>query len=82
MELLKRHGVQTAGKRAVVLGRSIIVGKPMALLLMKKGADATVSVCHSKSENLREICSQADILIAAVGRPGTVTADMVRRARA
>ena len=78
MELLKRHGVQTAGKRAVVLGRSIIVGKPMALLLMQKGADATVSVCHSKSENLKEICSQADILIAAVGRPGTVTADMVK----
>ena len=76
MELLKRHGVQTAGKRAVVLGRSIIVGKPM--LLMQKGADATVSVCHSKSENLKEICSQADILIAAVGRPGTVTADMVK----
>lgn len=78
MELLKRYDVATAGKNVVVLGRSIIVGKPMALLLMKKGADATVTVCHSKSENLKEICSRADILIAAVGRPNTVTADMVK----
>ena len=78
MELLKRYNVATAGKNVVVLGRSIIVGKPMALLLMKKGADATVTVCHSKSENLKEICSHADILIAAVGRPNTVTADMVK----
>ncbi len=78
MELLKRYNVATAGKNVVVLGRSIIVGKPMALLLMKKGADATVTVCHSKSENLKEICSRADILIAAVGRPNTVTADMVK----
>ena len=78
MELLKRYDVATAGKNVVVLGRSIIVGKPMALLLMKKGADATVTVCHSKSENLKEICSRADILIAAVGRPYTVTADMVK----
>ena len=62
MELLKRYDVATAGKNVVVLGRSIIVGKPMALLLMKKGADATVTVCHSKSENLKEICSRADIL--------------------
>lgn len=78
MELLKRYNVATAGKNVVVLGRSIIVGKPMALLLMKKGADATVTVCHSKSENLKEICARADILIAAVGRPNTVTADMVK----
>lgn len=78
MELLKRYDVATAGKNVVVLGRSIIVGKPMALLLMKKGADATVTVCHSKSENLKEICARADILIAAVGRPNTVTADMVK----
>lgn len=78
MELLKRYNVATAGKSVVVLGRSIIVGKPMALLLMKKGADATVTVCHSKSENLKEICARADILIAAVGRPNTVTADMVK----
>ena len=78
IELLKRAGVNTSGKRAVVIGRSIIVGKPMALLLMKKGMDATVTVCHSRSENLAQICAQADILIAAVGRPNTVTADMVK----
>lgn len=78
VELLKRSGVQTAGKRAVVIGRSLIVGKPLALLLMQKGLDATVTVAHSKSENLAEICSQADILIAAVGSPKTVTADMVK----
>ena len=62
MELLKRYEVPIAGKRVVVIGRSIIVGKPMALLLMKKGADATVTVCHSKSENLKQICAQADII--------------------
>ena len=78
MELLKRYEVPTAGKRVVVIGRSIIVGKPMALLLMKKGADATVTVCHSKSENLKQICAQADIIIAAVGKPMTVTDDMVK----
>lgn len=78
MELLKRYEVPTAGKRVVVIGRSIIVGKPMALLLMKKGADATVTVCHSKSKNLKQICAQADIIIAAVGKPMTVTADMVK----
>lgn len=78
MELLKRYEVPTAGKRVVVIGRSIIVGKPMALLLMKKGADATVTVCHSKSENLKQICAQSDIIIAAVGKPMTVTADMVK----
>ena len=78
IELLKRAEVPTKGKRAVVIGRSLIVGKPMALLLMKKGADATVTVCHSRSENMKEICAQADILIAAVGRPNTVSADMVK----
>ena len=78
IELLKRAEVPTKGKRAVVIGRSLIVGKPMALLLMKKGADATVTVCHSRSENKKEICAQADILVAAVGRPNTVSADMVK----
>lgn len=78
IELLKRAEVPTKGKRAVVIGRSLIVGKPMALLLMKKGADATVTVCHSRSENMKEICAQADILIAVVGRPNTVSADMVK----
>jgi len=79
VELIKRAKIPTVGKKAVVLGRSLIVGKPMALLLMQKGMDATVTVCHSKSENLKEICAQADILIAAVGRPKTVTADMVKQ---
>lgn len=78
MEILKRSKIDTVGKKAVVIGRSIIVGKPMALLLMQKGADASVAVCHSKSENLKEICASADILIAAVGRPKTVSADMVK----
>lgn len=78
IELLKRSNVETKGKKAVVIGRSLIVGKPMALLLMQKGMDATVTVCHSRSENMKEICSQADILIAAVGRPNTVSADMVK----
>ena len=78
IELLKRANVETKGKKAVVIGRSLIVGKPMALLLMQKGMDATVTVCHSRSENMKEICAEADILIAAVGRPNTVTADMVK----
>ena len=78
VELLKRAGVETRGKSAVVVGRSLIVGKPMALLLMRKGMDATVTVCHSKSENLARICAGADILIAAGGRPQTITADMVK----
>lgn len=78
VELIKRHNIETKGKRAVIIGRSLIVGKPLALLLMQKGMDATVTVCHSRSENLKEICREADILIAAVGRPNTVTADMVK----
>ena len=78
IELIKRSGVATSGKKAVVVGRSLIVGKPMALLLMRKGLDATVAVCHSKSEDMRGICARADILIAAVGRPNTITADMVK----
>lgn len=78
LELIKRHKIETRGKRAVIIGRSLIVGKPLALLLMQKGVDTSVSVCHSKSENLKEICREADILIAAVGRPNTVTADMIK----
>jgi len=78
MEMLARSGVKTAGKRAVVLGRSNIVGKPMAALLMQKGADATVTVCHSRSVNLAELCSEADILIAAIGKPEFVKANMVK----
>lgn len=76
MELLKYSDVKIAGKNCVVLGRSNIVGKPMAMLLMK--ADATVTVCHSKTENIKEITSSADILVAAVGKPKFVTADMVK----
>ncbi|MGH8046520.1 MAG: bifunctional 5,10-methylenetetrahydrofolate dehydrogenase/5,10-methenyltetrahydrofolate cyclohydrolase [Chthoniobacterales bacterium] len=78
--LLIESGAQTAGARAVVLGRSMIVGKPMALLLMAKGpgGDATVTVAHSRSRDLAAITREADILVAAIGRPHFVTADMVR----
>lgn len=76
MELIRSTGVSIAGKRAVVIGRSNIVGKPVAQLLL--AADATVTVCHSKTENLAEITRAADILVAAVGRKKFVTADMVK----
>ena len=76
MELLRRYHVDTRGKRAVVIGRSNIVGRPMALLLLN--ADATVTVCHSRTENLVEECSRADILVAAIGKPNFVTAEMVK----
>ena len=79
MELLRRYEVPTSGKKCVVLGRSNIVGRPMAQLMMQKEyGDSTVTVCHSHSANLREECQQADIIIAAIGRPGFVTADMVK----
>lgn len=80
IELLRRYGVATRGKRCVVLGRSNIVGKPVAMLMMQKSdpGNATVTVCHSASENLKEICREADIIIAALGQPGFVTADMVK----
>lgn len=77
MELLHRSGINVAGKRAVVVGRSKIVGRPMMLLLLN--ADATVTVCHSKTIELKRICSEADILIAAVGKPHFITADMVKQ---
>ena len=76
MELLRRGGIDPAGKRAVVIGRSNIVGKPMALLLL--AANATVTICHSRTKDLAAICREADILVAAVGRPKFVTADMVK----
>lgn len=77
--LLKRYGIATSGKKCVVLGRSNIVGKPMAQLMMQKQyGDSTVTVCHSRSANLKEECRQADIIIAAIGRPDFVTADMVK----
>ena len=79
MTLLKRYNIETSGKKCVVLGRSNIVGKPMAQLMMQKQwGDATVTVCHSHSPQLKEECRQADIIIAAIGRPGFVTEDMVK----
>lgn len=80
LELLKRYQIETQGKKCVVLGRSNIVGKPMATLMMQKAypGDATVTVCHSRSKNLKEECQQADIIIAALGQPNFVTADMVK----
>ena len=77
--LLQRYGVKTSGKKCVVLGRSNIVGKPMAQLMMQKHyGDATVTVCHSHSATLKEECREADIVIAAIGQPDFVTADMVK----
>ncbi len=76
MKLLERYGIDVTGKNAVVLGRSDTVGKPMALLLLN--ANATVTVCHSKTQNLKEICKNADILVSAIGKPKFVTADMVK----
>ena len=80
IELLRRYDIPTRGKRCVVLGRSNIVGKPVAMLMMQKAqpGDATVTVCHSATENLKEICREADIIIAALGSPGFVTEDMVK----
>lgn len=78
--LLSRYDIPTAGRRAVIIGRSNIVGKPLAQLLMHKGTpgDCTVTVCHSRTPDIASITRQADILIAAIGRPGFVTADMVK----
>jgi methylenetetrahydrofolate dehydrogenase (NADP+)/methenyltetrahydrofolate cyclohydrolase len=80
VQLIKRSGIETAGKHVVVLGRSQIVGKPAALLMMQKASpgNATVTVCHSRTTDLPSITRQADILIAAIGRPNFVTADMVK----
>lgn len=74
--LLKSYGIELKGKRAVILGRSKIVGKPMALALLNE--DCTVTICHSRTKNLSGICAEADILICAVGKPCFVTADMVK----
>lgn len=80
VELLKRYHIETEGKKCVVLGRSNIVGRPMAALMMQKAypGNATVTICHSKSVNIEEECRQADILIAALGKPKFVKADMVK----
>ncbi len=78
MELLRSAGIQTAGAHAVVVGRSMIVGKPMAHLLMSKQANATVTIAHSRTKNLAEVCRSADIIVAAVGRPEMIKADYVK----
>ena len=76
MEMLKKYNIETCGKDCVIIGRSNIVGKPMAMLML--AANATVTVCHSKTANIKEKCKNADIIIAAVGKAGFVTADMVK----
>ena len=78
LQMLKRSGISTSGKNAVVLGRSNLVGRPIATLLSSKGWDATVTVCHSRTANLAEVTSQADILVAAIGIAEFVKADMVK----
>ncbi|MDR3061947.1 MAG: bifunctional methylenetetrahydrofolate dehydrogenase/methenyltetrahydrofolate cyclohydrolase FolD [Dysgonamonadaceae bacterium] len=80
LELLKRYNIETSGKHCVILGRSNIVGKPMASLMMQKAypGDCTVTVCHSRTKNIKEYCLQADIIIAALGSPEFVKADMVK----
>lgn len=76
IELLKRSGIEIAGKSCVVVGRSNIVGKPMALLMLRE--NATVTVCHSRTKNLAEVCKQADILIVAIGKPQYITKEYVK----
>lgn len=78
LELLKRSNVEISGKHVVVLGRSNIVGTPVSVMLSRRGIDATVTICHTKTQNIQEITRQADILIAAVGQPHFVKADMVK----
>ncbi|WP_300724999.1 bifunctional methylenetetrahydrofolate dehydrogenase/methenyltetrahydrofolate cyclohydrolase FolD [uncultured Bacteroides sp.] len=80
LELLKRYNIETQGKKCVVLGRSNIVGKPMAILMMQKTypGDSTVTICHSHTKNIKEECLEADIIIVAMGKPNFLTADMVK----
>jgi methylenetetrahydrofolate dehydrogenase (NADP+) / methenyltetrahydrofolate cyclohydrolase len=78
IELIKRYSIQTSGKRCVVLGRSNIVGRPVSILLSQKGMDATVTVVHSRTKNIEDIVREADIIIAALGSPAFVKADMVK----
>ena len=79
-QLLIRYNIETKGKRVVVIGRSDIVGKPMGLLLLQKGlgGDATVTVCHSRTDNLADVVKEADIVVAAIGKAQFVTADMIK----
>ncbi len=76
MAMLRHYGIALRGKHAVILGRSMVVGKPLAMLLLRE--DATVTICHSKTENLREICRQADILVAAIGKARQIDASYVK----
>jgi methylenetetrahydrofolate dehydrogenase (NADP+)/methenyltetrahydrofolate cyclohydrolase len=78
VELIKRYGIETAGRNCVVIGRSNIVGRPVSILLSRKGMDATVTVVHSRTRNIKEIAREADIIIAAIGSPSYVKADMVK----
>jgi methylenetetrahydrofolate dehydrogenase (NADP+)/methenyltetrahydrofolate cyclohydrolase len=78
VELIKRYGIETSGKKCIVIGRSNIVGRPVSILLSQKGMDATVTVVHSRTKNIKEIVSTADIIIAAIGSPAFVTAEMVK----
>jgi len=78
MELIKRYKIETSGKNCVVIGRSNIVGRPMSILLSQKGIDCTVTLCHSRTKNLKEICAQADIIVAALGITEFLTGDMVK----
>ncbi|MDX1546887.1 MAG: bifunctional methylenetetrahydrofolate dehydrogenase/methenyltetrahydrofolate cyclohydrolase FolD [Rhodothermales bacterium] len=78
LELLRRSGIETRGAHAVIVGRSNIVGKPLANLLLRRGIDATVTVCHSRTRELAGVTRQADILVAAIGRAGFITAGMVK----
>jgi methylenetetrahydrofolate dehydrogenase (NADP+)/methenyltetrahydrofolate cyclohydrolase len=81
LELLKRYEIETEGKHCVIVGRSNIVGRPLSILMSQKGnpGNATVTVCHSRTPNIEEICRQADILVAAIGSPGFVKEDMVKK---
>ena len=78
VDLITRYNIPTKGKHAVIIGRSNIVGRPMSILLSQKGIDCTVTLCHSRTENIKEICQQADIIVAAIGKPAYLTADMVK----
>ena len=78
LALLDHYGISVSGKKAVVIGRSILVGRPIAFMLGARGRDATVTLCHSRTPDLAAVCREADILIAAIGRPRFVTADMVK----
>jgi methylenetetrahydrofolate dehydrogenase (NADP+) / methenyltetrahydrofolate cyclohydrolase len=81
IELIKRYRIETSGKKCVILGRSNIVGKPMAVLMARKGypGDATVTICHSRTRDIKAICLEADILVVAMGKTEFVTADMVKQ---